>query len=371
QCSLACPEGGAFMVFDDVYKVSSHPGLAEKVRAAQAILEAEIVKLRSGDDWQRYLAFAAELHSYTPNNAQLIMAQHAIAFQHGQVSDPNPGFVAGFRTWKALGRQVERGQKGYAILAPIRYNRRGTSSPDGQIRVLRQDESPGLGERETMAKTLGGFKIEHVFSQVQTFGDPLPEVARPKLLNGTAPIGLGEAVMGLAVERGYVVETVETAAELRGANGMTDVAARTIRIRADMDDAAMVKTMIHEVAHVLLHTEGPGATLERSRQEVEAESTAFIVAAAHGMASDDYSFPYIAAWAGLDPVKSIAQTQARVSSAARLILEASPAPKIPGGRVPGVEEAIARKSNERAVGAPQNERFVASYGVDREYLANS
>ncbi|WP_298347583.1 DUF6782 family putative metallopeptidase [Ferrimicrobium sp.] len=359
------------MVLEDLHKESVQLAQTEKVRAAQAILKAEIVKIRSGDDWQRYLAFAAELHSYTPNNAQLIIAQHAMAYQQGRVPDPNPGFVAGFHTWKALGRQVERGQKGYAILAPIRYSRRVASSPDGQVRVLRHDELPGPSEHETMAMTLGGFKIEHVFSQFQTSGDPLPEVASPKLLNGMAPVGLGEAIMHLAIERGYAVETVGSAVELGGANGMTDVTAHTIRIRDDMDDAAMVKTMIHEVAHVLLHTEGLGAALERSRQEVEAESTAFIVAAAHGMASDDYSFPCIAAWAGADPVKAIAQTQARVSSAARLILEASPAPKTPGGRVPGVEEAIERKSNERAVGAPQNERFVASYGVDREYLANS
>lgn len=359
------------MALKDMHKESVESVLAEKVRVAQAILEAEIVKLRAGEDWQRYLAFAAELHSYTPNNAQLIMAQHGVAYREGRVQDPNPGFVAGFHTWKALGRQVERGQKGYAILAPIRQHHRVASSVDGQVRRLRHDELPGPGERELIATVLGGFKIEHVFSQFQTSGDPLPEVARPKLLSGTAPVGLGEMVMSLARERGYAVETVGSAAELGGANGMTDVGAHTIRIRADMDDAAMVKTMIHEVAHVLLHAEGPGATLERSHQEVEAESTAYIVAAAHGMASDDYSFPYIAAWAGADPVRSIAQTQARVSMAARLILEASPAPKIPGGRVPGVEAVIARNRSERAGAIPQSERYVAYHENDGTYLANS
>ena len=32
-------------------------------------------------------------------------------------------------------------------------------------------------------------------------------------------------------------------------------------------------------------------------KEVEAESVAFVVAAAHGMPTDEYTFPYVAGWA--------------------------------------------------------------------------
>lgn len=95
-----------------------------------------------------------------------------------------------------------------------------------------------------------------------------------------------------------------------------------------------------EAAHVLLHEEPPGSLIPRARKEVEAESVAFVVAAAHGMATDGYSFPYVAGWAGDNPAKAIAQTQARVSKAAKAILEVSPALVVSGGRVPGVENAV-------------------------------
>jgi len=271
----------------------------------------------------------------------------AKAFEEGRVEVPSPGFVAGFNAWRALGRQVEKGQRGYAVLAPVHYMQRSVASDDGAVRALHPGESLDPGETEHIQQVLCGFKVEYVFSQSQTTGVALPEPPMPKLLEGEAPSGLGEAVMNLVTERGFAVETASSLTEIKGANGVTDFRAHSVRIREDMDDAAMVKTMIHEAAHVLLHETAPGSLLDRPRQEVEAESVAFIVAAAHGMSSGDYSFPYVAAWAGPDPAKVIAQTQARVSQAAKVILGASPAPHTTGGKVPGIELALARAGSER------------------------
>ena len=52
---------------------------------------------------------------------------------------------------------------------------------------------------------------------------------------------------------------------------------------------------------------------------------AYVVASVHGMPTDDYSFPYVAGWAGEDPDKAIRETQARVNVAARAIIAESPA----------------------------------------------
>ena len=51
---------------------------------------------------------AARFHTYSPNNIWLILAQNPDATQ-----------VAGFHTWRKIGRQVRKGERGIAILAPM------------------------------------------------------------------------------------------------------------------------------------------------------------------------------------------------------------------------------------------------------------
>src|SRR3569623_1948430 len=74
-----------------------HTRLAEQVRA-----------LAPGADWARWLAVAARFQTYSVNNTLLIMAQR-----------PDATRVAGYHAWQALGRHVDKGQRGFAILAPI------------------------------------------------------------------------------------------------------------------------------------------------------------------------------------------------------------------------------------------------------------
>jgi hypothetical protein len=320
---------------------------AAKIAEAQQALAVEVAKLTTGEDWRRFLDFQAKLHAYSPNNVMLVVAQHARAFAQGLVPSEQPTHLAGFHTWRALGRSVEKGQHGYAILAPCRYDRRVALDPTGQVRPLAKGEAPGAGEQVESRRVLAGFRIEHVFDVSQTSGTPLPEPPSPTLLAGEAPVGLGAAVLGIVEGRGFRVDTVSDASALQGANGQTNWGSRSVLIRADMDDAAMVKTLIHEAAHCLLHEALPGRYLPRQVKEVEAESVAYVVAAVHGMATDGYSFPYVAGWAGEDAGKAVATTQDRVATAARQIIDASPANHLPGGRPPGVEAAVADAQTRR------------------------
>ena len=127
---------------------------------------------------------------------------------------------------------------------------------------------------------------------------------------------------------------------------------KRVVVRSDMDEAARDKTLIHELGHVLLHDPlllHGKIHLNRELKEVEAESVAFIVADAHGMATDDYTFPYITAWAGQDGTKAVRATASRVASAARSIIDASTAAHGTGGRPPGVEAALqTRREQARA-----------------------
>jgi N-terminal domain of anti-restriction factor ArdC len=315
--------------------------MAAKVAAAQEVLAAEVGALVSGDDWRQFLDFQAQLHDYSANNVMLIFAQHGRAYEEGRVSEPTPTFIAGFETWRALGRSVERGQHGYAILAPMRGTRREARDPEGNVRTLSRGDRPNAGETETKTPVLRGFTVATVFDASQTSGKALPYAPRPHLLEGEAPRGLGAAVKELIESNGFAVDTVVGAEHLQGANGRTDLAARTVLVRADMDDAAMVKTLIHEAAHVLLHQNPPGREVPRPLKEVEAESVAYVVASVHGMPTDDYSFPYVAGWAGEDPDKAIRETQARVNVAARAIIAESPAEHTVGSKPPGTDLAVA------------------------------
>jgi hypothetical protein len=315
--------------------------VAEKVAAAQEVLASAVSSLVSGEDWVRFLDFQARLHAYSPSNVMLICAQHAQAYADGRVAKRDPSFVAGFRTWQALGRNVERGQHGYMILAPLRRTQRVATDGTGQTRPLGRGDSLSAGEVEAYSSVIRGFGIEHVFDVSQTQGVALPEPPRPQLLEGEAPPGLGRAVLEMVEARGYQVSTVPDADHLDGANGQTQYETRSVLIRADMDDAAMVKTLIHEAAHVLLHEGPPGRYLPRHVKEVEAESVAYVVASVHSMKSEIYSFPYIANWSGERGAKAITDTQARVAQTAKAIISASPAHHSTGGKPPGADLAIA------------------------------
>ena len=71
-----------------------------------------------------------------------------------------------------------------------------------------------------------------------------------------------------------------------------------------MSEVQTAKTLIHEVAHSLLHDKD-NVRIERddgddkktrSSKEVEAESVAYTVCSHFGIDTSDYSFAYVAGW---------------------------------------------------------------------------
>jgi len=116
----------------------------------------------------------------------------------------------------------------------------------------------------------------------QTSGKDLPTPPTPALLDGAAPDGLWDAIQAQVTAHGYTASLVNSAAVLDGANGRTTFASKTVEVRADMDEAARVKTLIHELGHVLLHDPDTlkaaftGKPMpELHHLEVEAESVAY------------------------------------------------------------------------------------------------
>ena len=73
-------------------------------------LTTAVADLAGSDAWQHMLHIAAHMPTYSLNNILLVAVQR-----------PDATAVAGYRAWRAAGRQVRKGEKRMAILAPCLY----------------------------------------------------------------------------------------------------------------------------------------------------------------------------------------------------------------------------------------------------------
>jgi hypothetical protein len=317
-----------------------------KLESVHQELTTSVRSLVSGEDWRRALEFAARFRSRSFNNTLLIYAQHLAAYDEGRVPEPTPSYVAGFKQWLSLGRHVEKGQSGYQILAPV-TSRFASSTPqvDGSWRRLARGEQPSPAEK--VRSRMIGLRLAYVWDVSQTTGDPIPERPHPRLLEGQAPPGLWEGLAAQVESRGFALRQVPHSRVIGGANGLTDYLAREVSVRMDMDPAAQVKTLAHELAHTMLH--GPDnldAKLHRGIAEVEAESVALMIGAAHGSDTSAYTVPYVASWAasvpGKDPVEIVQTTGDRVRAAAVEVLDNLDTAQVGAGDPPELNREAAR-----------------------------
>jgi hypothetical protein len=154
-----------------------------------------------------------------------------------------------------------------------------------------------------------------VYDLAQTEGDPIPEICTR--LAGDDPDGHFERLVDVASGIGFRVEL----ADLDGrANGECRFDRRLLRVERQNSGAQRVKTLAHELGHALLHVEEQ----DRARAELEAESVAYVVSHALGIDSGDYSFGYLASWAGGGPAaaRSIKASCRKIQAGAKAILSA-------------------------------------------------
>jgi hypothetical protein len=268
---------------------------AEQLTKLHEQLTAGVAELVEGDSWKAMLTAAARFHTYSWRNCLLILAQM-----------PTANRVAGYRTWQSLGRQVRKGERGIAVIAPVSYKRN-----DDEEKADDAEDSPA-------ARRIRGWKIEHVFDVSQTDGEPLAEV-RPTILEGEGPAGLWEALADQVAGDGF--KLLREAPETPGALGSMNRKAQTVRALPGLSSAQACKTLAHERAHMVLGHGSESCTDPRSRVEVEAESVAFLVLAALGFDTSGYSFPYVAGWAeDGNELAAITETAERVTAAAHQIL---------------------------------------------------
>jgi hypothetical protein len=228
------------------------PELVEK-------LAEGIGNLTTSEEWQRYLEFQSRFHRYSYGNVLLIAAQRPEATQ-----------VAGFNAWRKVNRFVRQGEKAIYILAPMVY--RSTEAANGE-------DTP----------VIRGFKFVPVFDVAQTDGAELPSICTR--LDGEDPAGRYAQLSSVARALGFCVVDHEFDGVT---NGDCCHVERRIRIEVRNTPAQRVKTLAHEIGHALLHERFDS----RAVAELEAESIAYIVCQSFGLDTGDYSFGYVATWAG-------------------------------------------------------------------------
>jgi antirestriction protein ArdC len=108
-------------------------------------------------------------------------------------------------------------------------------------------------------------------------------------------------------------------------NGDCDHGLRRIRVEVRNEPRQQVKSLSHELAHAILHRDREGLTRERA--ELEAESVAYVVCHGLGIDSSEYSFGYLAAWAGGGDQarRALSESAERIQTAARTILDGADA----------------------------------------------
>lgn len=209
----------------------------------------------------RYLAAMSRFHAYSWGNLFLILAQR-----------PDATNVAGFQTWKALGRFVKKGEKGIAIIAPM------------NIRP-REDEQQGA---EAPARPVLRFKAVYVFDVTQTDGEPLPTFQRV----AGDPGAFVQRLCSLIESHGIALVFDAPA---MGADGVSS--GGKILVKPDLAPAETFSVLAHEFAHELLHHRGERPASKTVR-ETEAEAVAFVVCQAIGLSTTTAASDYIQLYDG-------------------------------------------------------------------------
>lgn len=264
------------------------------------------------DKYKEYLKFASKFTDYSARNTLLINLQR-----------PDATLVAAYGKWKQLGRQVERGQTGIEILAPVAYKTNQvleTERPAVDEFGNQLYNPDGTEKMETVEKPMTGlaFKKVYVFDVSQTSGKELPDPVIE--LTGDIDSARKEAVFAaLKKVTGIDIEFKDIKG---GAKGYYSATNNEIVIKSGMSDAQTLKTAFHEAAHNLLHDPAKDIVTNKSprnEKEVQAESVAFMVAERFGINTSEYSFPYIASWSDGKQLEHLKSALQEIQEAAKKI----------------------------------------------------
>jgi hypothetical protein len=215
---------------------------SQKQKLIAANVKALIEKLEAGRS--DALTAMSRFHNYSFGNVLEIARQM-----------PDATRVAGFWAWKQLGRSVKSGEKGIRILAPIVGIKR------------KKDEEAEKDITQQNTRVLVGFRNAYVFDVSQTEGVDLPELRE---ISGDVAENRDRLVSFIEGQGIALTYTEKIAPALDVSYG------GRIAILPGQSKAEEFSTLVHELAHEMLHEAERRTATTKVVRETEAEAVALL-----------------------------------------------------------------------------------------------
>ena len=234
------------------------------------------------EQFKSFLDTMSKFHNYSLNNIHLLKMQN-----------PNVSQVASFNKWKTdFDRTVKKGSKALKIWVPYQVK---TSIPVHQKEL---DFTPAENEMEQKEIIVTRFKLGNVFDVSQTEGKELPKAIHELTGDVKDYEDLYRAAKAVSMDNQVSISFEEINRE--STNGYYSPDENRIVISKGLKGQEQIlKTIFHEMAHADLHR-GSNAQYgddQYRKQELQAESVAYVVANHFGFDTSSYSFGYLAIWA--------------------------------------------------------------------------
>jgi hypothetical protein len=261
---------------------------AKEIIAANVKELIEQLEAGRSDALTTYLDAMSRFHNYSFGNVLEIARQR-----------PNATRVAGLWSWNQLGRKVKKGEKGIRILAPIIGIKR------------KKDEEAEKDITKQNTTVLVGFRNAYVFDVLQTEGAELPTMHE---VHGDVGENHDRLVSYIERQSIELVFTENIAPALGVSYG------GRIAFLPGQSEAEEFSTLVHELAHEMLHKAERRTTTTKVVKETEAEAVAFVVGKAVGLKAGTASADYIHLYHGnasllAESLEVIQQTSAVILAA--------------------------------------------------------
>ena len=285
------------------------PQTSKEVIAANVQLLVEQLEVGHSEGLTAYLTAMGRFHSYSFGNILEIARQM-----------PDATRVAGLHAWNQLGRKVMKGQKGIRILAPLVASRK------------KEDTDASKDPAAASHPVLVGFRAVYVFDVSQTEGAELPQFTE----RTKGEVGqYRERLIGFTAAQGIALEFKDSIAPALGVSYGSRIA-----ILPGQAPAAEFSTLVHELAHEMLHKAERRTATTRTVRETEAEAIAFVVSQTVGLDAGRASADYIHLYHGNAAL--LTECLEVIQRTSALILSAIETEQVVAGATPeGTDAAVA------------------------------